>query len=70
MTSFKEITIDQDTTIFLTFYERTIIAVGNVKDMLTEVQGEVDNYMEANNYDFVNLIYSNNIDVVNIEKGR
>lgn len=67
MTKFKEITIDQDTIIFLTFHKQTIIAVGNVKDMLTEVQEEVNNYMKANNYDFANLIYSNNFDVVNIE---
>ena len=67
MTIYKELHLDEDTIIFLTFHGQNIIAVGNVDDILGIIEEEIDEYMKENNLEMVNVITSKDFDVYNIE---
>lgn len=68
MTRFKEVLIDEDTVIFITFYNNNIYAIGNVNNIIDKIEDEIDIYMKENNYKNINIITANDFDVYNIEK--
>lgn len=68
MTVFKKIYFDEDTIIFLTMNGDTIVAVGNIENILDEIQEEINKYMEENNLKMVNIITANDFDIFNYEK--
>jgi len=43
MAIYKELYLDKDAIIFLTFHEQNIIAVGNVDDIMSAIEDEIGN---------------------------
>lgn len=66
MTKFKEVDISEGDKIFITFHENNIYAIGNIDNIVDKLKDEINNYIDENNYDFVNLIIANDFQVYNI----
>ena len=68
MAIYKELYLDKDAIIFLTFHEQNIIAVWNVDDIMSAIEDEINEYMKENDLKMVNVITSNDFNIYNIEK--
>jgi len=69
MTIYKELYLDVDTMIFLIFHEQNVIAIGNVDDIISAIEEEVNKYMKENNLKMINIITAKDFDVFNYEIG-
>ncbi len=66
----KEIYADEGQMIFLAINGITVMAIGNVENILDYIEDDINEYMEKNNINMVNILISNDFDVLNYEKSR